>query len=158
MIFAGLLALKQFLFYASTNILKNLRNIKIILSTALNKLDSIFFGKISSFLTGNLSILLINIRFIANNDFAHVFRLSLVDLFYPVLKIVKGFSISNWIYQDNSSCAFVVRLCDCFKELLACGVPDLHFNFYALDIDCFDFKIYSDRWDMGHFILLIYVS
>jgi hypothetical protein len=34
----------------------------------------------------------------------------------------------------------------------------LHFDFDAIDIDCFDFEVDSDGGDVGHFILFIYIA
>ena len=76
-------------------------------------------------------------------------------MFDPVLEVVKGFPIGDAVDEDHSGCTFVVGFCDGFEPLLAGGVPYLHFDFDAVDIDGFDFEVDSDGGNVGHFILLV---
>ena len=76
----------------------------------------------------------------------------------PVLKVIEGFSLSDRVDQNYPSCSFVVRLCDGFESLLACGVPYLHLDFDSIDIDGLDFKVDANGGDMRHLVLLVDVS
>lgn len=84
--------------------------------------------------------------------------MALIDLFEPVLKTVKGFPIINSIDEDHSSSTFVIGFGDGLEPLLAGGVPDLHFDFNAIDSDGFDLEIDPDGSDMSHLVFLINVS
>ena len=68
------------------------------------------------------------------------------------------FSIVYGIDENNTGSSFVIGLCNGFETLLASSVPDLHFDFYAIDIYGFDFEIDTDCSDMSDFVLLISVS
>jgi len=41
---------------------------------------------------------------------------------------------------------------------LASSVPDLHFNFDAINVNGFDFEIHTDGGNVGDFIFFICVS
>ena len=79
-------------------------------------------------------------------------------MFHPVLKTLESFSVIDWVYEYDSSSSFVISFGDSFESLLACSIPDLHFDFDAVDIDGFDFEIDTDGGDMSYFILFIGIS
>ena len=71
---------------------------------------------------------------------------------------MESFSVIDWVYEYDSSSSFVISFGDSFESLLACSIPDLHFDFDAVDIDGFDFEIDTDGGDMSYFILFIGIS
>lgn len=71
--------------------------IVVIFCTTLYKGYSIFTGKCTTLGETNLSFCLFTINFVSYYDFAHGLRLTFVDLFDPVLKIIEWFSICNRI-------------------------------------------------------------
>ncbi len=71
---------------------------------------------------------------------------------------MKGFLICNRINEDNTSGAFIIGLGDGFKALLSSSIPNLHFDFDAVDVDSFDFEVDAYGGDVGHFIFLIDVT
>ena len=79
-------------------------------------------------------------------------------MFDPVFKVVKGFAIGDAIDEDYTSSSFVICFGDGFKSFLSGCIPDLHFNFDAIDIDGFDFEVDSDSGDMRHLVLFVDVS
>lgn len=85
-------------------------------------------------------------------------RLALIYLFEPVLETVKGFPIINSIDKDNSSGTFVIGLSNGLEPFLASSIPDLHFDFDAVDRDSFDFEIDSDGGNVSHLVFFIHVS
>lgn len=76
----------------------------------------------------------------------------------PVFEIVKRLAISDTIDEDDSSSPFVICLSDGLESFLPCCIPDLHFDFDAIDIDGFDFEVDSDSGDMRHLVLFVDVS
>lgn len=105
-----------------------------------------------------MSFGLLAVDFVANYDFAHRLGLGFVDLLDPVLEIIEGFSFGDRVDEYHSCGSFVVGFSDGFKPFLAGGIPDLHFDFDAIDIDGFDFKINADGSHVGHFILFVNVA
>lgn len=85
-------------------------------------------------------------------------RLTLIDLFKPVLQTIKGFSIINSINKHNPCCTFVICFRNSFEPLLSSSIPNLHFYFDPLHWDGLDFKVNSNGSDMRHLIFLVYVS
>ena len=71
---------------------------------------------------------------------------------------MESFSVIDWVYEYDSSSSFVISFGDSFESLLAGSIPDLHFDFDAVDIDGFDFEIDTDGGDMSYFILFIGIS
>ena len=63
------------------------------------------------------------------------------DLSSPVFEGVKGLAIVDGVSHDDAHSALVVGLSDGLEALLAGGIPNLHSDFFAINIDSFDFKI-----------------
>lgn len=105
-----------------------------------------------------MSLFITAIRFITDNNFTHAFRLRLTYLFYPIFQIEKSFAIGNRIDKNNSCGSFIIGLSDGFKPLLPGSIPDLHFNFNAINVKCFDLKIDTNGSNMGHLILLVNIA
>lgn len=55
-------------------------------------------------------------------------------------------------------CTFVVGLGDGFESVLSSGVPDLHLDFFILNLDCFNFEVYSNGHEMGGYELVVACS
>lgn len=81
-----------------------------------------------------------------------------VDLLDPVLEVVKGLAVGDAVDQNDSCCSLVVGFGDCFESFLTGRVPDLHFDFDAIDIDGFDFEVDADSGHVAHLILLVDVT
>ena len=79
----------------------------------------------------------------------------LVDLLYPVFHIIEGFAVGDGVYQDDTSCSLVISLSDGFEAFLASGIPNLHFDLNALDVNSFDFEVHADGGHVGHLVLLV---
>ncbi len=137
---------------------KYLGDVIIIFSAAFQELNSIFFSKCFSFSLRDLPLWIRDVGLVANNDFGNVLRLALIYLFEPVLETVKGFPIINSIDKDNSSGTFVIGLSNGLEPFLASSIPDLHFDFDAVDRDSFDFEIDSDGGNVSHLVFFIHVS
>ena len=76
----------------------------------------------------------------------------------PVFQVVKGLPVGNAIDKDYTCSTFIVCFSDCFEPFLASCVPNLHFDFDAIDIDSFDFEVDANSGNMTHFILLVDVA
>ena len=154
----GGLTLDQSLLDRLTDGREDIWDVVVVLGWALNEGDIVLLGEGLAFLEADLSFGLLAVDFVANYDFAHGFRLGFIDLLDPVLEIIEGFSFGDWVDKYHSSGSFVVGFSDGLKPFLAGGIPDLHFDFDAIDIDGFDFKIDADGGHVGHFILLVDVA
>jgi len=71
---------------------------------------------------------------------------------------MKGFFVRYRIDKYDSCGSFIICLGDGFEPFLSSSIPDLHFNFDAINVNGFNFKIYPDSSDMGHLILFVDVS
>ena len=137
---------------------KDFRDIVIILGTALYKIDPIFIPHRLTLRKGDLPLILLTIRFIPDYNLDHGFRLRLVDLLDPILKIIKRFLICHRIYKNNSSSSFIVGLGDSLKSFLAGSIPYLHLDFDAINVNGLDLEVDSDRGHMWHLVLFVHIS
>ena len=71
---------------------------------------------------------------------------------------MESFSVIDRVNEYNSSGSFVISFGDSFESLLTSSVPDLHFDFDTVDVNGFDFEIYSDGGDVSDFVFFICVS
>ena len=133
-------------------------NIIVILCTCLQELDSIFFCQCFAFFFWYLPLSFWTVTFISYNDLRNVFWLAFVNLFKPILKTVKSFTICYRINKNNTCSTLVIGLCNGFKPLLASSIPYLHFNFDSINRNCLDLEINPDGCDACHFILFIHIA
>ena len=56
---------------------------------------------------------------------------------------MKGSLVIDSIGQNDTFGSFIIRLGDGFEALLASSVPDLKFDLFAVDENCFGFEIDS---------------
>lgn len=68
-----------------------------------------------------------------------------MNLFDPVLNVLKGLLVSDGISQDNTDGSFVISLVDIFVPFLAGCVPNLQLYFAVFNFDNFNFKINPNR-------------
>ena len=148
----------QLFFNGLADSAKNLSYVRVIFRTAFDEGNSIFASKCIALGEGYLPFGIFAIDFIAYDDFAHGLRLGLVDLFDPILHIIKGLPIGNRIDEDDPRCTFIVCFRDSLESLLAGGIPNLHFDFDAFYIDRFYFEVYPNSGDVRHFVLLVNVA
>ncbi len=78
-----------------------------------------------------------------------------LNLRYPSLNILKWMSIYYWISKYNSCSTFIISLCNIFESLLTSCVPNLHFVFFIMVSDCFNFKINSYSCDIWLFVMIL---
>ena len=81
--------------------------------------------------------------------------MALIDLLDPGRQIVEGAPLCDRVNEDDSCCALVIRLGDGFEALLACRVPDLHFDVESVDREDFDFEVYADGGDVVGFEVIV---
>lgn len=152
------LSFNQPLFYRLANRVKNLCNVVVILSRTLHERHIILSSQRGALLETNLPLSLLTVNLVANDDFAHTFRLRLVDLLDPIFEVIKGLPVGDGVDKYYSCCSLVIGFCNGFETLLTSSIPDLHFDFDAIDIDCFDFEVYADGGHMRHLILFIDIT
>ena len=71
---------------------------------------------------------------------------------------MKSFPVCYRINENNSGSSFIVGFGDGLEPLLAGGVPDLHLDLGAVNVEGFDFEIDPNGGDMGHLIFFIDVA
>lgn len=59
--------------------------------------------------------------------------------------IFKCFCLGNIVGHNNTISSFVIRRCDSFESLLSCSIPNLYFNSFVSQLDCFEPEVHSDR-------------
>ena len=72
-----------------------------------------------------------------------------LHLFQPIFDMCKGFPPGYIIDQQCSNCAPIVRPGNRAKVFLASSVPDLEFDIFFLDGDCFCAELHTDCDIMG---------
>lgn len=135
-----------------------LGDVVVILGAALHEGDSVLLGEGSPLGEGDLSLALLAVDLVAHDDLAHGLGLGLVDLLDPILEVVKGLAVGDGVDEDDAGSPLVVGLSDGLEPLLAGGVPDLHFDFDAVDIDGLDLEVDADGGDVRHLVLLVDVA
>ena len=63
------------------------------------------------------------------------------DLLHPILERIKRCKVINRVDHDNAHCTFVISLGDGLKSLLASCIPDLHTDFFAINLYGLDFEV-----------------
>jgi len=149
------LILLENLFGLASNIQKHFSYILVLLRTCLIEPHSKLVSQLFALFQTNFSF--VRITLIAHKYLDNVRRSMSFDLFHPVLDIIKWVPIIDCIGQNNSHCSPIIRLCDCFKTLLSCSVPDLKLNLRASQVEHFGFEIYAwirggipmvERWEV----------
>jgi len=138
-----------------TNLLKHTGNVDIISGAGLDKFDAVAACEFAGFTETYLSLFLFAVALVAYDYFGHRLGMAVVDLFDPVGEIVEGPSFSNRVDKDDSSCSFIIRLSYSFEALLACSVPDLHFDVESIDWQDFYFEVYTNSGDVVEFELIV---
>ena len=154
----GGFALDQSLLDGLPNGIEYLADVVVILGRALHKVHPVLLGQTLALLETHLALGLLAVNLVPNDDLAHRFRLRFIDLFDPVLEVVKGLAVGDTVDEDDTRCTFVVGFGDGFEPFLAGRIPYLHFDFDAVDIDGFDFEVDADGGDVRHFVLLVDVA
>jgi hypothetical protein len=70
----------------------------------------------------------------------------LVNLFEPVLYVVKGLLVSAVINENNSHGSLVISLSNSSESLLASSVPNLQLDSLIINIDFLDLKINTYKY------------
>ncbi len=68
---------------------------------------------------------------------------------------MESLPVIDRVYKNNPSRPFVVSFRNSFEPLLPGCIPDLHFDFDAIDVNGFDFEVDSNGSDVGYFVLLV---
>lgn len=123
------------------------------LSAGLEEVNSHLLGQSLSLLIPNPPIA--HIRLIPYKNFHNIVRCVQFDLFDPVLDVIKTFPFVNSVSEYDTHGASVVGLCDGFKFLLTCGIPNLQPNFFLTNHEGFGFEVDANGSKMrGHKIIL----
>jgi hypothetical protein len=85
------------------------------------------------------------VRFVADQDSAHVRRRQTVDLLHPVPNVLERIAVGDVVNKDDPIASAVVRGSDRPETFLACGIPNLEFDGFAFAGDRFDLEIDADR-------------
>ncbi len=67
----------------------------------------------------------------------------------PVLNVLETFLNCAIIGQNNAHGALIICLSNRAEAFLACGVPNLQFNVFPIDLDCFNLEINSYKEKLG---------
>lgn len=84
---------------------------------------------------------------VSNQHHTRVLGSIFLNLLHPIFDIVKALSIIYSISHDdthrtlNKNHTFVICRCDCFKTVLSCCVPNLHFDFFIVNLNCLYFEV-----------------
>ena len=124
----------------------------VLFGTGLDIFYSVFLSKSFSLTLAHLSLALLAVDFIRYHYFTDVFRLRLLDL--PL----ESFLICDRIYQNDSSCPFVIGFSNSFKSLLACCIPNLHFDFDSVNGYSLDLEVNAYGGDVRHLIFFVDIS
>jgi len=68
---------------------------------------------------------------------------------------LESFSVIDGINEYDTSSSFIVSFSDSFESLLTSSIPDLHFDFDAIDVNSFDFEIDANCCDMSYFVFFV---
>jgi len=69
----------------------------------------------------------------------------LLDVAHPGADVLERLFIRDVIHEQDPHGTTVVRLCDSAESLLPSGVPDLQLDFLAVEFDCPDLEVDTDR-------------
>ena len=131
-----------FIFYLSCQLCEALVNIGSWFWADFKKLQIMFFRQDISFFKCDLSFF-IEIAFCSYQQFADIFWRIVIDLLDPAGDVVERPTVCDGICKNDTCCSFVVSLSDVSKSLLACGIPDLHFDSFVINLKHFYFEVYS---------------
>jgi len=126
----------------SSYFLKKLTNIRTIFCTDLKKCHTIRFGQFLSWFILNFSILS-EIHFAANQKDTHLWAWKFMDLFDPILHVLKRNSILYGINENDDHRPFVIRSRNIFKFLLTSSIPYLKLDLVLLNLHSLDLEINS---------------
>ena len=123
------------------------------LGAGLEEVNSHLLGQSLPLLVPNPPIA--HIRLIPHKNFHDIVRCVQFDLFDPVLDVVKTFPFVNGVSEYDAHGSPIVGLCDGFKFLLACGIPNLQPDFFLANHEGFGFEVDADGGEMrGHKVIL----
>lgn len=113
---------RQFL----SKVLKQFIDTNVLLSTNFIILKSKSSCVITCFIFWNLMVVQIN--FISNNDYANICSCFLIEFLYPLLTLLKGLSASNIKDYACANSILVIHLCKWTISLLTSCIPHLVFD------------------------------
>lgn len=127
-----------------------------ILSWTLHVNEVLLSTKFFYFLLLHFS-LIYQVWFIANQK-ENRFLLSIsLHLVHPKLAYVfETKRVSQVKYKKNALTASIVRTCYCSKSLLTCGVPNLKFDIFAINLDGLESEIDSNSCQIVFWKLVFY--
>ena len=71
----------------------------------------------------------------------NIFTGMLFYLTHPILNTLECLIVIYCVSEDDTHRTFVVSLSDRFESFLASCIPDLHLDFFSVNINCLEFKI-----------------
>ena len=95
------------------------------------------------------------ISFVGNEYFLDVGDRMLVNLFEPILNVIKSDLFSTIVHQEDTHGSFVVCLCNRSKSLLSRSVPNLQLYRLIGNIYSFYPEVYPDGRHVGCWELVV---
>jgi len=117
-------------------------DIDITLGWGLEELNPESVCQRFAFIKCDLSFRL-HVALISNEQLGYILACLSTNLFHPDFYVIEGILIINGVCHDDAHCAFVIVLRDLSKPFLASSIPDLQFDFLAINIDLFSLEVYA---------------
>jgi hypothetical protein len=88
-----------------------------------------------------------NVALVPDENLVHIDVSVHLDLGHPVSNRQKRLPVSHVIDEEDALGAAKVRGCDCAEAFLACGIPNLQLDAFAVQLNILDLEVDSDRRD-----------
>ena len=108
-----------------------------------------FVGQIETLLMANFSFIL-QISFVADEDFSDTQHCILADRVQPTLYVLKALLARYVVHDYDAVCFFVETGRHCAEPILAGGVPNLNFMLLSIFLVFFDDEVEADSRQMLH--------
>lgn len=95
--------------------------------------ESMLLSKALAFFVRNSTLVIGQIRLVANKHDGHVGVSMLLSIFKPGVQMVECLSPANVVHKQSTCCTTIVGACDGAEVLLTSGIPDLKLHLLAID-------------------------
>ena len=102
-------------------------------------------GKFFCLLVWYLS-LIFQILLVSYENSWDIFLSMFINFAHPLWNLRERFSISDIISDNNTVGTLIITASDSLESLLPCGIPNLQFNSFLININSSDFEINTDCW------------